>query len=196
MARGPYRDPKQLSEDRLTIFSEYRSHGRHLENHLLSFTQLFLLMTGALWGYALTPGNGAKQSWFGQLVFVFHLFYCVVGGLYVVRLSLNFRMNFDMADQVLEDVGLDRYKIEIPPHGPGGRILRQFQLLLTAKAFFLLIYVGTFGVDTYFLLLVGLNWKILAMPKNHPLIAAWVLSMLFLGGAAGVFKTVRRLKRV
>jgi hypothetical protein len=189
--------------DLLSLFSEYRNHARHLENHLLSFTQLFLVVTGALWGYALTRGRDSgssllgssfrgENSSFGWLVFLFHLFYCLAGGLFVVRLSLNVRVNFDMANRVLGDAGLAAYTIIVPPHGPNGIIeingvFRLLRLLLTAKAFFLLIYIGAAGVDTYFLASSIPNLR-LCFLRIDPLFPAALVAVVFLAVAIWVYK--------
>lgn len=146
------------TEDALKLFSEHKTHARHLENYLLSFTQVFLLVTGALWGYALARNGKIKTGNLELvgLIFGFHLFYSLLGALFTVRLSTNFRAHYEAGDTSLKDAGLGKYVVLIPPENAEGTIEtdrpgKLFRLLRTAKAFFLFIYVIAAGVDAYYL---------------------------------------------
>lgn len=158
------------------VYSEHMEHARHLEKYLLSFTQVFLAITGGLWGYALVklkpflsvatvpistairartlPQTNSALSFVGA-VFLFHLFYSLVGALFVTRSSVNFRKHLDAARAALNDGGFEKYIVHIPPDNPGGwlesRGLRKpFYVILTVKAFFVALFIGAAGVDTYF----------------------------------------------
>lgn len=195
------------------LFSEYMSHARHLENYLLSFTQVFLLITGALWGFALvhnplspTPSVGIAPptnqsttgtSLFGTLpvlisVFGFHLLYSFVGLLFSVRCAVNFRKNFEMARKILQDAGLAEYTVYVYPEGPAGTIephgvLSFSKLLLTAKAFLTLLFPGAAAVDTY----LGLSIAFQARWAHAPVYSLCIsvsVALLFLILAIWAYK--------
>jgi hypothetical protein len=196
---------KPRTAETTKLFSEYMTHARHLENYLLSFTQLFLLVTGALWGYALVQiraslsgalnGLPAAEQLasstnppfglrFQCLVFGFHLLYCVAGCLFVVRLSVNYRKNFEMARRALIAGGSADYAIYVHPESPDGRIAIRgvsnlLRLLLTAKAFFLLIYVGAAGVDAYYIFVVA-SWLRQVQTRPFALLAPLVVMSLLM----------------
>lgn len=146
------------TEDAIKLFVEHKTHARHLESYLLSFTQVFLLVTGALWGYALARSSTANQQQFqfvGVIIFSFHFFYSVLGSLFTVRLSANFRTHYEAAGLALRDAGLEKYVVLVHPENAEGElktnsIPEKLRLLLTAKAYFLLIYIGAAAIDTYY----------------------------------------------
>jgi hypothetical protein len=174
----------------LQLASEHLVHARHLESYLLSFTEVFLVITGALWGYALLrvnplqsiPMSGTSEFRNGialdtsaglrlvASIFYFHLFYCFLGMLFVIRSAVNFRKHWEMAHKALQDEGLDHYLVRLFPEraqrkGEAARFVGSFRvflgMLLTVKSFFLLLYAGAASADNYFALTILTRGKII-----------------------------------
>jgi hypothetical protein len=188
------------------LFKEYMVHARHLESYLMSFTQVFLLITGALWGFALlrlqpllslqagsssSPvqqeivANTSEGPWFIVAVLSFHLFYSFVGMIIVVRSSVNFRKNWDMAHKALKDAGFGDYMVRVFPENSEGKLkvsgfFKQWQLLLMAKTFFLLLYAGAAGVDGYFVLAVLPQAQGLSLADRICISGALILVLIIL----------------
>jgi len=155
------------AEDAIKLFSEHSAHARHLESYLLSFTQLFLVVTGALWGYALSRSTSYMQDPLVILIFGFHLGYSLLGELFSVRLSVNFWAHHEVAASSLRDAGLSKYIALVRPENAEGKIetnsiSKKLWVLLTAKAYFILIYVGAAAIDAFYLVSLwwGNSWKV------------------------------------